>query len=503
MLLDFLINRNRGGKPRTKWSPDLQKLHMDFFCQLTYMSITATSGATIGELFYHSARLPYVSARYFQRVNFVARAFNHAYSEACRIVGESTKEEDVKAFLLRLSGTLKSGENIVNFLEREAEVASQVYGNHYERGLEVLRKWSDAYVALIMTSAIVTVMAVVTMIIGTVTVAFILGLGTLTVIVTIAGVWLMYGAAPREAMAHSLPLGSREQNIGRILANFVLPLGLITVLASFVLTRSMAWNMLIASVFLFPLGLVSFIDDQKIGKRDLSFAGLVRSLGAVSQTTNVTISEALGRLDSRSMGTLKENVALLYTRELAGIEPHLCWERFTIESGSEQVNRGVGMFLDSIALGAEPELVGNKVSAFSMKISMLRAKRKLVDSGFLWLASIMHIVLVFLVVFVYQTITSFSSIVQKLMPNVDTAQLVPGIPSFGIYNTDSVQMNMLYFMVTVVITVLTLANAIAIHACSGGHIRKLAFYLAFTMATSGGVMLVIPPMVKVMFASFE
>lgn len=503
MLLDFFIKKNRDSQLRDKWSPDLQKLHMDFFCQLTYMSVTASSGVSIAELFYHAARLPYVSARYFQRVNFVAQAFNHAYAEACRIVGESTKEADVKAFLLRLASTLQSGESIVNFMTREAQVASQVYSNHYERGLEVVKKWSDAYVAMIMTSAIVTVMAVVTMIIGSMTVELILGLGTLTVLVTIAGVWLMHSSAPREAMSHSLPLGSPEQNLCRMLVRFMLPAGLICVPLSFVLTRSVPWSMLVASVFLFPVGMVSFMDDRNITKRDLSFAGFVRSLGAICQTTNVTITEGLGRLDSRSMGTLKDNVSLLYTREQAGIEPRRCWEAFAIESGSEQMNRGVRMLLDSISLGAEPEFVGNNVSNFAMTIAMLRAKRKLVDSAFLWLTTVMHVVLVFLVVFVFQTISSFSHLVQTIMPRGEMAQSVAGVPSFGSFGADSIQMRMMLFMVLLVVSVLTLANATAIQVCSGGHLHKLAFYLAITMVTSGAVLLTVPLMVQTMFSGFS
>lgn len=312
----------------------------------------------------------------------------------------------------------------------------------------------------------------------------------------------MYSAAPRESTTHSLTSGSREQNIGRILVRFALPLGVITSLAAFVMTRDIGWSMLVSGGFLFPLGLVSFVDDMKIEKHDLSFAGLVRSLGSVCQATNVTLSEALGRLDARSMGTLKENVALLHTRILAGIEPRLCWERLVIESGSEQINRGVRIFLDSLALGTGPGFVGSGVSNFIMKIALLRAKRKVVDTGFMWLTVIMHTVLTFLVVFVHSTLTTFAATIQTIMPTVDTSTLAPGIPAFGVYAANSVQMNMLYFMVVVVVTVLTIANAIAIYACSGGHIYKIAFYLAMTMIISGLVMLIAPPMVKTMFSVF-
>jgi len=127
-------------------------LDMDFFCQLSYMAAIATSGISRSGLFHHAASLPYLSARYFKKAEFVAKAFNHDYSEACRIVGETTKEPEVKSVLLRLSGALSSGEDITTFMERESQVFAESYSNSYERRLEVLRKWTDAYVALILWS---------------------------------------------------------------------------------------------------------------------------------------------------------------------------------------------------------------------------------------------------------------------------------------------------------------------------------------------------------------
>jgi len=47
---------------------------------------------------------------------------------------------------------------------------------------------------------------------------------------------------------------------------------------------------------------------------------------------------------------------------------------------------------------------------------------------------------------------------------------------------------MLHFMVMVIVVVLTFANAFAIYATSGGHILKLAFYLAITLAISGAAL---------------
>ncbi|MCX6013833.1 MAG: hypothetical protein NTV30_10645 [Chloroflexi bacterium] len=495
MNLKFWSNdKDKIGK--NKWTADKQKLQVDLFCQLIYMAGIATSGISRSGLFTYAAQLPYVSACYFKRINVVAKAFNHDYSEACRIVGETTEDAEVKSLLLRFSGALASGEDMANFLEREAVVSSQTYGNFYERSLESLKKWADAYTAIIMTSAIVCVMAVVSMIIGNITISAIIGMCVLTVVVSLAGTWLIYKSAPKETRTHSLKIRSREQYTASFLFRYILPFGIF--LAFLMIIRgSLGMSMIIMSMFLFPLGFISVIDDNKIFKRDSDIAGLLRSVGGISQAINATISESLGRIDFRSLGSIKKDVNLLYIRLQAGINSRLCWDRFAAETGSELISRSTRIFLDSIFIGGEPERVGNEVSSFAMKIVLLRAKRRMIDTGHLWLTTIMHFVLCSLVVFVYQIMVSFSALIEKVVPVGGFNDLPVAIPTFGVYGTDSPEMQLLNFMVISIVVVLAFANAFSIYFASGGHIYKLAFYLSITMALSGLSLLIVPSLVEI------
>ncbi len=484
-------------KKSGKWSPDLQMLHYDFFCHLTYMAAISTSGISRSGLFTYSAKVPLMSSHYFQKINVVARAFNHDYAESCRIVGEATKEPDVKALLLRLSGALASGEDIAAFLEKEAEVASERYSDRYEAAIESLKKWTDAYVALIMTSAIVAVMSVITMIIGSGSAAYILGFGLLTVLVTLAGVWLIYSAAPRETKVHSLSVRSREQNLATIMFRITVPLALVLGVAAFLLKMPLGYSILAAGLCLLPVGLVSMVNDVKIDKYETDIGGFLRSLGGVTQAINVTVNEALRRIDFRSMVSLKDSANLLYTRLQAGIEPKSCWHRFVAETGSELVSRSVRIFMDSISIGGEAERVGRDASFFALKIALLRVKRGSISMGFTWLAGIMHVVLVILVLFIFQTISQFSIMVQDIVP-ADTS--VAGAPGFGIFQMGDGQMGLLKFMIFGIALVLSVANAVAIYATAGGHFYKLFFYLAFTLSITGVAMLLVPQVVTFMFS---
>jgi flagellar protein FlaJ len=493
-------------KPKTedkkkvgKWSPDMQKLHVDFFCQLTYMAAIATSGISPRGLFHFAADLPYVSAHYFIRVNVVARAFNHHYSEACRIVGEATKETEIKGFLLRLASTISSGEELTQFLEKEAAVASENYANHYEGSLEVLKTWTDAYLSLVMAAAIIAVMGVVTMIIGNISVMFNLATGLIVVIATIAGVYMINKSAPRDDRTTKSDIRSREQLLMRKLMFTEMPAGLIIILALIVLKAGMGAVLIAMGITLFPIGLIAIREDSKIIKKDNDVAGFLRSLGGMSQAINVTINEAMTRMDPDSMGSLKEDVELLDLRLRTGIQGNLCWERFVGETGSEQISRCVRIFQDAVSIGGEPGRVGKAASNFAVRISLLRTKRKIVDSGFTWLALVMHVVLVVLVSFIYNVFNTFSAMVRDLMPEGSLTATAAGIPSLSIFAADSSQMQMLLIMITAVVLVLTVANALAAYATGGGHIYKLAFYAGITCFSSGVVLIAVPYVVNILF----
>ncbi len=478
---------------------DDEMLEVDFFCQLEYMAAIATSGISRSGLFYHAARLPYSATRYFRRVDFVAKMFNHDYSQACRIVGEKTKEPAIKALLLRLSGALASGEDVSGFLSRESAILSELYGSSYERRLDLLRKWSDAYVSLILTSALVTVMSVVTMMIGNVTVTFMASLAVLTIAATIFGSWFLFHTAPRESKNHSLPIRSLEQNFARNLSRLLFPVGGGIAVLVLVTRGDLGFAMLAAAAFMFPVGLVAMADDRKVSKRDSDIAAFLRSLGGVMQAIGATAAEAIGRLDFRSLGILREDVSLLHTRLVAGITPDASWNRFVCETGSELVNRSVRTFYDGIALGGEPQDVGVESSNLATKISLLRAQRSQIAAGFTWLTVAMHGVLTTLSVFIYSVFLQFSHLVEKLLPKESTETLVPNLPSFGLFTQGTMQIQLLYVMVMTIVFVLTVANAFAMFSVSGGHPRKLVFYLALTTAISGAVIVMVPSVAAMLF----
>ena len=93
------------------------------------------------------------------------------------------------------------------------------YRNDYERNVENLRKWTDAYAAVLVAVTLIMVVSQVSSLLGSTSESFIyLMLFTLTG-VTSVGVYLIYKVAPYERFTYDPVSGAtRDRKISRFLA---------------------------------------------------------------------------------------------------------------------------------------------------------------------------------------------------------------------------------------------------------------------------------------------
>ena len=487
---------------QVKLNTDLLKA--DLFCHLTYMSALATSDLPRSQMFEYASRLSFTSSVYLRKVHFLAKKLNYDYSEACRMVGEKTKESEPKAILLRMSGAMASGEDQALFLKRESEVMGETYGDEYDRQVESLKKWTDAFVALIISASLVVVISVVSILIFPIQTSFIATLTFLMLVSTILGVWVMYRSAPKEIKTHKLSHTSKAQELARKALFYVtLPLGILALPILFLMNAGLGWSIIVLGLIISPPGILIWWDDRRINKNDTDIAGFIRSLGGITKVIGTTITESVSRLDFGSLGSLKMPVTRMNNALKFGIRPELCWEKFVCESGSEQINRSVRIFWDGIAVGGDPNAVGNQSSMFAMKIALLRGKREAVASGFYYLCTAMHATMALLLVGIYQIMWSFSQAMQKMQGATqgEGMNAISQLPTFAFFANSSGQLQMLYMMSTAMLLMLTVVNPAAVKVVDGGHNYKYFYYLAITMVITGLAMVFVPGIVKGMFST--
>jgi flagellar protein FlaJ len=475
-----------------------EPLDFDLVSQLTHMSAVATAGISRDRLFEGTARLDYSTSRFFRRVHLVAQRLNYDYSRACEMVAETTGPEGVQNLLLRLSTSLSAGEPEEEFLARETEVQLELYGKKYERDIESLRKWTDAYVALTVSCTLMVVISMVSMMIYSMGAGLLVGLTSVVLLVTIAGSWVIFANAPHEVKTHSLARKSPEQYQMARLAQILLPVA--AVLGAVLgFTFGLGLALIGSAVVLAPLGYVAFRDDWKVDARDRDIATFLRALGGVMGAVGTTVGEGLSRLNRRSLGALEPHVRRLYVRLGNNISPQLCWLRFAGETGSELVSRSVRTFWDGLRLGGDAGRVGSLASTFAQKVALQRASRKLVATTFAWVVLPLHAVLLGIMLFVTEVMRIFGGELAKVQTESLNSDIMTqaGVTNTLLYSAPN--MRFISLFVGMMILVLTAANSFAPYAAGGGNRYKLCLFAAVMMFMSGIAIIVVPAMVSVLF----
>ena len=475
----------------------------DLVAQLTYMSALATANVGRENLFQKTAELGYTTSGYFHRVHLVAQRLNYDYASACQIVADSTENEVVQSLLLRFSSSLSSGEPESVFLARETEIQLEQYSRKYERDLESLRKWTDAYVALMVSVTLVVVVSLVSMMIYSVGTVFILGLAGLMIFIAAIGDWVIYRTSPVEPKTHKRREKSRTQVQMFAVAKVLLPAGAVLgAITAFVFT--IGAGLIAAAVTIAPVGVLAFIDDRRVDQQDKDVSTFLRSLGSIVGAIGTTVTEGMERMNQRSLASLEQGVRRLFVRLRTGIRPDMCWDRFVAETGSELVDRSVGTFWDTIKLGGDPDQIGYLSSLFSLKISLMRENRKLVSQTFMYLMVPLHAVLIAILMFVTEVMVIFAVQLQNIQTQAITSTdptTTGGIDVTNVLAFAAPNVAFIRGFALVVTLFLTFVDTWAPHSTSGGHHHKVWLYAAIMMLISGVLLMAVPAVVQGLFSS--
>ncbi|MBI4306244.1 MAG: archaellar assembly protein FlaJ [Chloroflexi bacterium] len=498
------VDAAQAGEVRAKLPDDERQLHFDMFMHLSYMASLATARVSRGKLFADAAQLNLTSTQYFKDVQSLADKLAIDYAEACRMVAERTNNPEVSSLLLRIAGSLASGEDEADFLTREAAALADQYAAHYERDVESLKKWTDGYTALVVSVGLVVIVSIISMMIYSIGTGFLVAVSAAGCGVIGIGAWILYTSTPKEVFARRGGLTSPYQRLAATLFKAVFPAGA-AVAALLWIVAGIGPAFMALGLSLLPCGLLMTLDGRRMTKRDNDVAPLVRLLGGVTSAIGTTVTEALGKIDRRSMPALADDLRTLEIRLKAGIKSEICWDRFVKDSGSELVERTVTIFTHAIAAGGDPAKIGRNASFYASKIAVLREKRALVSATFGYLLAPLHASIIGLLVFIINVLALFAT---TLLKQASTPEL--GVPS-GVENTvatsavtalgafSSLNIDFLNLLVMVVATALTVANGAVGSIVAGGHRLKMAFSFAVMFLITGGLIAVIPGMANSVF----
>ena len=469
----------------------------DLFYQIVYMAATAAAGVSRARIFQLARQLPCATARYFKSIQEVAENLRYNYPDAVRMVGEHVAVEEVKTFLLRLSDALRSGEPLNSFLPREAHVQSENYTNDYSRRLESLRKWTDAYTAITVSSALIVIINMVSAMIYDVGTTTMLMMIMVAVAASFGIAWIMFRSAPQETKSVPLVQGSKAQRLSRKLFLILVPVTLVVCLILAVLGLGAGGVLIAAGLCLLPIGLVSRKADNETSKKDEEISAFFRSLGGTATSRGTTLKEALSNMKIDSFPATEADIRMLHLRLSAFGKPVLCWKTFGQETGSQLTLQSTTIFYDAINLGGDPEKTGFLTSEFAMKTAMLRAQRRGVGGTFAWLTVVMQAVLAALMVFLLEVLKEFAVRLNAAMATGESGAAASGqLGLGGMFSFSAPQVHFLEATTIGMVVLLAIVNAFAAVAAEGSHLIKITYYLSLLAFLSGVCFLVVPPIVR-------
>lgn len=486
------------------------RIDIDLLYMVTYMNSIATADIARDEIFKRvSERDEFVCSKYMGQVYKLAKNWNYEYSVACMIVSRRVANKRLKDLLARLANAMSSGEPEKKFLENEWTTMMTIYKSEYERSLESLKKWTDAFTALLVSMAFISVTVLLSVIL------YNLGDPQTTLNTTIflvamvggIGIFVMRSEAPKEAKTHHHKYCSIEQKQVKDMGMILVPAAVLIGLFLYILSVNVGFILIVIGLLIAPIGFVGMKDDRNIDLRDKDFSQFTKMLGSIVGGMGITVKEGISKVDQKSIGTLEPLVKRLYVQLMMGLDQRLCWSKFVGLSGSDLIDKFTYIFLDALDLGGDATKIGKLVNSTNLEVVLLRMKRKLVSSSFTTLVIPLHVSMSALIVFIVEILIIFSSMINKLYSTMDGFSVSGGSGATGLSTAalgfnlfQNVPVDFLQFYSIAVVVTLTIINTIAAKVVEGGNNYKLCYYGSIMSVLSGLSLIIVPIVVQAIFS---
>lgn len=493
-----------------------KKMSADLLFMNTYMASLALANASRPEIFSFAAnRKEYISSRYIAKVDTYVKKWSYSYAEGLSIVAERATSPILQSMLNRYSNAIDSGVPDEDFLKNELSTVRSVYRSQIEQGLELLKKWGDAYVAMLLSGTVIAVTIMISIAIyspagmeTTLNMAY-----GIILVICVFGNILMYQSVPDDPKTHGLSdRCSKEQQTIRSMERIIVPLTIMAIVVLGLLGVSAGLIYLLVGILMAPLGIIGFIDDSNITMRDNDFSTFIRSLGAVMGGQGTTAVYALATIDRKSLTALEPLVNSVYSKMNLGLDDKQTWDKFIGESGSNLIYKYLNIYLDTVTLGGPPEPIGTVVGSSMLEQTLLREKKDMHARSFIVLLVPMHIAMAGIFVALYRIMVVLTGSVGSMMEQFSAEQasaagsstlsggVSPGSALGGLTMFTNFPEEQMGTFVVITLTIITISNIIAARVVGGGDRYMFYFYTAIFCVLTGLVLLIMPIGVGLFFS---
>ncbi|MDO9539801.1 MAG: archaellar assembly protein FlaJ [Methanocalculus sp.] len=492
---------------------DDRKMVTDILFMVTYMDSLAIAHASRPEIFANTAeRKEYASSKAIKKVEFFVKRWGYSYVQALSITAERLEQGVLKTLLNRFSNSMESGVPDQDFLDGEISSSMEIFRNNQESGFELLKKWADAYIAMLLSAIVIAVTIMISVAIyAPGDVQETLGITYwIILLISFFGIGTMFHTVPiDERVYKSKDWPSKEQGMLARMQKFIIPITIASWLITWAIGVPAGIVFMLVGILLAPLGVIAFIDNKNVIARDEEFPNFIRGLGSIMGGKGAPLSQALAEIDKKSMQNLSPHLLSVFSKLNLGLDEDLSWKRFIGECGSNFIYKYLNIFRDTVNMGGDPKKIGTVVGDSMLEQVLMRKKREMISMGFIVLLVPMHAAMCGIFISLYNIMVTLSRAITQVMGQFDTASAalssstvapIGGMGAGGLGMFVDFPEAIVGAYVVNILVIICISNVIVAKLAVGGDWTIAYPFLSLMLFTTGVLFLAIPPVVDLFFS---
>ncbi|MEJ5292641.1 MAG: type II secretion system F family protein [Candidatus Methanosuratincola sp.] len=397
---------------------------------------------------------------------------------ACEISRKDMKTPYLRDFLQRFSQIAKMGEDMITFLTKEYNSFMTMYTSEMERTLTRLKRFTEAYSAILSSSVLIVLILVFTSVLwgaGVEATGYVMP-AILVIYAIFAFIFYVSSPCARRISPHYLEKDLASTiRLSRLVLKITVGVNLLLIMMLTLQLIPLAVGSLGAALSGLPALLIGYMGLKRtrgMSSLDERFPEFVTMLTTSLSTTGTSLTYAFREISRLDFGSLSRFIKKMYSRLEIGIEKAIAWDALKKEISSDLISIHSEAIAEANRLGAPAKLYGPLIANSSLFSLTLR--RRVEETAALMkgivvpmhpiLCAIMGLIMAILT----QFIAIFSQFEQQGLPVIFAT--VPSLASIEAY-------------IYIVLGTLTFVNAFVLHEIGGEQEFDLTFYLGLFITT--------------------
>lgn len=346
---------------------------------LLHMLVCSLGGFSRLDVFKRVSEMDYGHLTRVLRRVVALTDLGYTQAEACELASQSTSSQHLKGFLLKFSQSVKAGEEPSDFLDREYATSMMDYGSTHSEHMEMLKRVSEAYAAIMSSSVfLIVVMVLMAMMMDLSENMF---WAALVLVITTCGMlglifWMFSmttGILPRKR-GPKASLFLRASRVSLLISALMIAFALLLARSG-----SSAAPPLLMSISGIPPLVTGFLGTRHLGRVkswDEGYPEFASTLCSSLEASGLSAMGVIADVSRVDFGPLNQPVERLRARLRLGVSEGKCWDLFMRELDSKLIQTHTRVFLDATSSGTPAGKIGQLLGSSAMKLVNFRRKRE-------------------------------------------------------------------------------------------------------------------------------